>query len=139
MAAAHRARPWPPALRQPAGGKRLRHSSLPDAHNASCAKDVAGARNICHVVPLSSPLYRNAAISGTIIDFDTFSHARMHTAAAFKTRPRRDHKKLSPMTLNDYHHTQKPHAQNKFYNHPVTFVNRYTMQRCTISCLRDPR
>lgn len=40
------------------------------------------------------PVLRNAAISGTIIDFDTSSHARMHTAAAFQTRSRRDRKKL---------------------------------------------
>lgn len=54
-------------------------------------------------------------------------------------REQRDRKKQSPMTLDDDHHTQYPCHQMESQHDLNSFVNRYTMQRCTISCLRDPR
>lgn len=102
----------------------------------------AAVVDAARILPLShtlSLLLRNTAISGTIIDFDTSSHARMHTAAAFQTRSRRDRKKLSPTTLNDDYHFCNATSKLNTNRTPMTLLNRYMMQRCTISCLRDPR
>lgn len=85
---AHRARPGP-VLSAPARGRET--PFVPTGGPLCSAAVVAAAR--LDASPITMPVLRSVAISGTIIDFDTFSHARMHTAAAFQTRSQRDRKK----------------------------------------------
>lgn len=85
---AHRARPGlssPPA--------RGRETPFVPTGGPLCPATVVAAARLDASSTTTMPVLRNTAISGTIIDFDTSSHARMHTAAAFQTRSRRDCKK----------------------------------------------
>lgn len=64
---------------------RVTPSSLPDTNKLCSEDDAAAVRYLrAALCQRCRYIHRNTAIFEFIIDFDTFSHARMHTAAVFK-------------------------------------------------------